>query len=153
MIIKSDPSALRQTKWHEYVLRFVSGGAITVIAGLIAGKWGAVIGGLFLAFPAIFPAGATLLEKHQRERKKNRGLHGEKRSVDVAAVDAAAAALGSLGLVAFAGTCWLGFPRYAPLAVLVTALIAWALVSLSGWFIWKRLPRWKHGTRAVRRGW
>jgi hypothetical protein len=143
MIIKSDPSALRQTKWHEYVLRFVSGGFITVVAGLIAGKWGAVIGGLFLAFPAIFPAGATLLEKHQRERKKNRGLHGEKRGVDVAAVDAAGAALGSLGLVAFAGTCWWGFPRYAPLVVLVAAIMAWALVSLSAWFIWKRLPRWK----------
>lgn len=147
MIIKSDPSALRQTKWHEYVIRFVSGGLITLVAGLIAGKWGAVVGGLFLAFPAIFPASATLIEKHQRERKQKRGLDGGKRALDVAAVDAAGAALGSLGLAAFAGTCWFGLPRYAPLAVLATAIAVWALVSLSAWFVWKRMPRWKSRTR------
>ena len=76
MRIKVDPSGLKQTKWHEYALRFVAGGIITVIAGLIARKWGPGIGGLFLAFPAIFPATATLIEKHQRQRKEERACKG-----------------------------------------------------------------------------
>jgi len=56
--------ALRQTKWYEYAVRFLFGGTITVLAGLIAKQYGPTLGGLFLAFPAIFPAGATLVEKH-----------------------------------------------------------------------------------------
>lgn len=87
-MIKIDPSGLKQTKWHEYALRFAAGGIITVLAGMIARKWGPGIGGLFLAFPAIFPASATLIEKHQRERKLKKGLHGEKRGTDAAAIDA-----------------------------------------------------------------
>jgi len=39
---------------------------MTVIAGLIAFRFGPVVGGLFLAFPAIFPASATLIERHGR---------------------------------------------------------------------------------------
>jgi hypothetical protein len=42
-----------------------------------------VVGGLFLAFPAIFPASATLIEKHVRERKEKAGLPDE---VDQAAL-------------------------------------------------------------------
>jgi hypothetical protein len=34
MITKFKPSALRQTRWHEYLVRFVLGGAMTVVAGL-----------------------------------------------------------------------------------------------------------------------
>ena len=49
---------------------------MTVVAGLIAARFGPVIGGLFLAFPAIFPASATLIEKHVRERKEKAGLPG-----------------------------------------------------------------------------
>ena len=49
---------------------------MTVAAGLIAARFGPVIGGLFLAFPAIFPASATLIEKHVRERKEKAGLPG-----------------------------------------------------------------------------
>jgi Protein of unknown function (DUF3147) len=70
MRIQADPSALRETKWHEYAVRFLSGGLITVIAGIIAKHFGPVVGGLFLAFPAIFPASATLIEKHEKKRKR-----------------------------------------------------------------------------------
>src|ERR1700704_6414002 len=88
MTIRIDPSGLKQTKWHEYALRFAAGGIITVIAGMIARKWGPGIGGLFLAFPAIFPASATLIEKHERQRKQEKGLHCGKRGTNVAALDA-----------------------------------------------------------------
>jgi hypothetical protein len=138
MTIRIDPSGLKQTKWDEYALRFVAGGFITIIAGVIARKWGPGIGGLFLAFPAIFPASATLIEKHQRERKQDKGLHGEKRGMDVAAVDAVGTAMGSLGLLAFAAACWWGLPRYAASAVILVATLVWALVSLSAWVIRRR---------------
>jgi len=79
MIVKARLSALMDTKWHEYALRFGLGGFATVATGLIASKFGPVTGGLFLAFPAIFCASATLVEKHERERKQKAGLRGERR--------------------------------------------------------------------------
>jgi Protein of unknown function (DUF3147) len=141
MTIKIDSAGLKQTKWHEYALRFFAGGLITVVAGMIARRWGSNVGGLFLAFPAIFPASATLIEKHQWERKQNKGLHGGNRGMDVAAVDAVGAAMGSFGLVAFAGACWWGLPRYAPSAVLVAATLSWVLFSLSAWVTRRRYRR------------
>jgi uncharacterized membrane protein (GlpM family) len=141
MTIKIDPSGLKQTKWHEYLLRFVAGGVITVVAGVIARQWGPVMGGLFLAFPAIFPASATLIEKHERQRKQEKGLHGEDRGTDAAALDAIGAAMGCVGLMAFAAICWWLIPRYpAPLA-LGGGTIAWLLVSFSAWTIRQRRRR------------
>jgi hypothetical protein len=133
MTIKIDPSGLKQTKWHEYALRFIAGGVITVVAGMIARKWGPGIGGLFLAFPAIFPASATLIEKHERQRKKAKGLHGEERGTYVAAIDAMGAAMGSIGLVAFAVIGWWLIPRYPALLALGGAALAWLLISFSVW--------------------
>ena len=69
---------------------------MTVVAGLIAARFGPVVGGLFLAFPAIFPASATLIEKHVRERKEKAGMPGARRGKEAAALDAAGAALGKL---------------------------------------------------------
>lgn len=85
MIVKFDRSALQQTKWSEYAMRFAFGGVITAATGAIGHQWGPVIAGLFLAFPAIFPASATIVEKHEREKKQRRGLHGEQRGIEAAA--------------------------------------------------------------------
>jgi hypothetical protein len=141
MAIKVDPSGLKQTKWHEYAVRFIAGGMTTVVSGLIARHWGPGTGGLFLAFPAIFPASATLIEKHQRQRKQKKGLHGEERGTDAAAVDALGTAMGSVGLAAFAdASCWL-IPKYpAPLA-LVGATVARVMVSFAIWTIRQRRRR------------
>ena len=86
MIVQFKASALRKTRWYGYLARFVLGGAMTVVAGLIAARLGPVIGGLFLAFPAIFPASATLIEKHVRERKENAGLPVARRGATLAVV-------------------------------------------------------------------
>jgi hypothetical protein len=120
MIVQFEPSALRQTRWYEYLVRFVLGGTMTVVAGLIAASFGPVIGGLFLAFPAIFPASATLIEKHVRERKEEAGLAGARRGKEVAALDAVGAALGSFGLAAFGLVIWL----------MIALSPAWASASL-----------------------
>jgi hypothetical protein len=133
MIAHAKWSRLRQTEWWEYAVRFVFGGVVTVLAGTIAKRWGPVAGGLFLAFPGIFPAGVTLTERHERDAKRRRGLSGTKRGRLVAGVVAAGAALGAFGLVAFgAAAAWL-LPRVAPWLALLLAAVAWLAVSVLVW--------------------
>jgi hypothetical protein len=139
MSIDIKPSALRETKWYEFAVRFVFGGLVTVLAGIIAKRSGPVVGGLFLAFPAIFPASATLIEKHERQRKEKHGLRGERRGREAASVDAAGAALGSLGLIAFGGMIWGLAPLFSAPVVLVAALLVWCGVSVLAWNIRKKL--------------
>jgi Protein of unknown function (DUF3147) len=137
MIVSFNVSALRETRWYEYLIRFVLGGAMTVITGIIATRFGPVVGGLFLAFPAIFPASATLIEKHERERKQKAGLAGARRGKEAAALDAAGATLGSLGLAAFALIIWL-MVEQAPYLALVLATLGWLVVAVLAWI----LRRW-----------
>lgn len=139
MRIQIDPSAIRQTRWYQYAARFLFGGLITAVAGLIAKNYGPGIGGLFLAFPAIFPASATLIEKHERQKKEKLGLHGTERARKAASVDAAGAAIGSIGLLTFAWSVSRLLPNNAPWPVLLTASLAWLVVSLGAWQIRKRL--------------
>src|SRR5258705_13983012 len=110
--VSVDFSAFGRTKWYEYFVRFLFGGTITVIAGLLARHFGPAFGGLFLAFPAIFPASATLLEKHEIQKKAKAGITFTLRGRQLAALDAAGAALGSIGLAAFALVVWKLFPRH-----------------------------------------
>jgi succinate-acetate transporter protein len=65
MRIRINLADAKNVRWHECAIRFAFGGLITVIAGMVAEKWGPKAGGVLLAFPAIFPASATLLQKHQ----------------------------------------------------------------------------------------
>jgi Protein of unknown function (DUF3147) len=137
MIVHLKLSALGETRWYEYLIRFALGGAMTVIAGLIAARFGPIVGGLFLAFPAIFPASATLIEKHVRERKEKAGLAGARRGKEAAALDAAGATLGSFGLAAFALVVWL-LIEWTPSLALILATAAWLVVAVLAW----RLRRW-----------
>ena len=139
MIIKAQFSRLRQTAWWEYAVRFLFGGIVTAITGLIAKEFGAVVGGLFLAFPGIFPASVTLVERHERNKKRQKGLHGERGGRAVAALVAAGAVAGSIGLIAFAAVAWYGFPRVGEAQTLAAALAGWAVLSLAAWFIRFRL--------------
>ena len=132
-------SSLKNTKPHEYALRFVLGGLVTAIAGFIAERYGPVIGGLFLAFPAIFPAAATMIETHEREKKQQAGLPAGKRGRMVAGLDAAGATLGTVGLAAFALILWRALPSHQPGAVLVVACISWMIVSDGLWWLYRRL--------------
>jgi hypothetical protein len=135
-------SALRQAKWYQFVLRFFFGGAICVLAGIIAEKYGPAIGGLFLAFPAIFPASATLLENQQKEKKARIGLHGAIRGRKVAGVDAAGAAMGSIGLMVFAVAVWQILPGHTPSLVLLGATVIWFAVSVAIWRTRSVLLHW-----------
>ena len=138
MRIQVDPSSLEQTLWYEYATRFLFGGIITATAGIIAGKWGPGIGGLFLAFPAILPASATLIEKHEKEKKEKLGLKGTRRGREAASIDAAGAAIGSIGLFIFALLLWQFGSGHRAWIVLLAATAAWAAVSVLCWYIRKR---------------
>jgi len=138
MPIKLKGAALYQARWYEYLVRFVLGGVTTVLAGIIAEHFGPAVGGLFLAFPAIFCASATLIEKHERERKEKLGLQGGERGRGAAALDAAGAAWGSLALTAFAAIMWATAPRGAVISLLSASLI-WLLCAAALWLLRRKL--------------
>jgi uncharacterized protein DUF3147 len=133
MIVKAKFSRLRQTKGWEWLVRFVFGGVVTAITGLIAKELGPVVGGLFLAFPGIFPAGVTLVERHEKEKKQKHGHLGVPRGRKVSAVLAAGAVAGCVGLVAFALAVWRLAPRHATWQWLLAAGVAWVAISLLAW--------------------
>lgn len=138
--------SLKGTQPHEYVLRFLFGGVCTAGAGLIAKHYGPVIGGLFLAFPAIFPAGASLIDKHERQRKAKAGMDGCLRGRVAASVDAAGASLGCIGLAGFAVVLWFALERWNTLLVLAVGVLAWAALACAAWML--RKSRLVHPMRA-----
>ena len=135
MRVRINASGFRNTRWYEYAIRFLFGGLITVASGMIAKRFGPGVGGLFLAFPAIFPASATLVESHERKTKEKAGLHGQKRGRHAAGIDAAGASIGSIGLMAFAIVVWRFLPTYDTTVVLAGATVVWFGLSLLVWQI------------------
>jgi hypothetical protein len=116
-----DLDALRETKPSEYVIRFVFGGGITAMTGLIAHAWGPEIGGLFLAFPAILPASLTLVASHEGRA--------------VAANEARGAILGAVALGVFAAACALLAVHAPPVLTLAVATAAWLATSTLLWWV------------------
>ena len=138
MNISISVSGLAQTKPLEFALRFVFGGIVRAMAGLIASQLGPVIGGMFLAFPSIFPATATLIEKHEAKKKQQEGMEGRYLAKCAAGADAAGAAMGTIGLLVFATIVWQLSESLAPWIVLTMATIAWFTVAVTVWIVRKR---------------
>ena len=136
--IRISPSSLREGRWYEYVIRFALGGTATVFTGIISSRYGASVGGLLLALPAIFCASATLIEKHEIRRKREAGLSGERRGQEAAALDAAGAALGAIGMLAFAGVFWWLVERSVA-AAFAAASLSWLAFSVAAWFVRRKL--------------
>jgi hypothetical protein len=148
-----DSSALKRTRWYEYLVRFVFGALITAAAGLIAKKYGPGLGGLFLAFPAIFPATATLIEKHENQKKQRAGVKGMRRARAAAGVDAAGTAMGCVGLAAFALMMWTLLPNHLAWPVLGAATLLWLGVSVLTWLACEQMRgfrRWRAEGRKSR---
>lgn len=93
---------------------------MAVGAGLVGNWWGAAIGGLFLAFPSILPASLTLVKGHAK-------LSG------AAGADALGAALGSLGLLAFAVVGWQLAALVPGWLMLLAACLIWTVVAVTAW--------------------
>jgi Protein of unknown function (DUF3147) len=138
MVVSLNMSALRETKWYQYAVRFALGGLVTAIAGLMAKKYGPSFGGLFLAFPAIFPASATLIEKQERERKQQKGKSGVQRARNAVAADAVGAAIGGVGLICFGFYAWKMLPQHGVWSTLLCATVIWLAASVLVWYLRKR---------------
>jgi len=139
MIVRVSLSALRQTTFRECLFRFIAGGIVTVATGLVVRAWGPVVGGLFLAFPAIFPATATLLEKHERRKKESRGQPGTRRGRAAVAIDASGPSLGAAALLGFGAVVAALGPHHAPALVLAAATALWLAVASVLWVLSKRV--------------
>ena len=138
MRVSVDFGGLRGTRWQQYAVRFALGGLVTLATGWIAEQFGPVLGGLFLAFPAIFCASATLIEKHEREKKERKGLAGKERGRNAAALDAVGAGLGSAALAAFGAVIWLLATETA-VGSLALATLIWFAVAVLLWRVRRQL--------------
>jgi hypothetical protein len=123
--IQVDLSHLRKISWHDYAVRFAFGGLIAALAGFLGTQFGAAVGGLFLAFPAILPASLTLVKKHEGE--------------EAAGDDAAGAVAGSVGLIVFGALVWVLAASLPAWLVLVLAAMAWLVVGILSWLLAQRL--------------
>jgi Protein of unknown function (DUF3147) len=137
MKISLNLTAIGRTRWYEYALRFLFGGAMTVLAWLIAKKYGPVVGGLFLAFPAIFPSTATLIESHEKKRGRRGGRSGTLRGRKLAAEDAGGATIGAFGLLIFAYLSWKFIPEFRTWITLLLATAGWVAIAIVGWYVWQ----------------
>lgn len=149
--IRFSLSSLRQGRWHEYLIRFGLGGIATAFAGMVASQFGAMVGGLFLALPALFCASATLVEKHEIRRKRKAGLEGEGRGKNAAALEAAGAAMGSVGMLAFA-LVFSGLVERNVSAAFIAASLTWAGASVACWFLRRRMRSLRLREPAAPRG-
>jgi hypothetical protein len=135
MRVRINFAALRQVKWHEVGIRFIFGGAITLIAAVLAQQFGPYVGGLFLAFPAIFPASVTLLAKKQEQKA------GAKRGKDAGALEARGTCLGTIGLVCFGVIVWLTLRNWNSALVLLLATAVWLCI---GCIVWRTNRAFRH---------
>jgi hypothetical protein len=133
--IRFSPSSL-EGRWYEYLIRFALGGAATVFTGLVSSCDGAFVGGLFLALPAIFCAGATLIEKHEIRRKREAGLAGERRGQLAVAVDPAGAAL---GMLVFAVVFSMVVIHGSLPAAFAGASLAWLTIAVVAWYVRRKM--------------
>jgi hypothetical protein len=106
------------------VKRAAFGAGVSVLAGLFGVFFGAKVGGLFLACPAILPATLTLIEKNEGRKPAEDDEHGS--------------IAGALGLVGFAVTGALLVHRGVAIAML-GASVAWVAVSMGVYLLHETL--------------
>lgn len=139
--IQVQTSSIKETRWYEFGLRFLFGGAVTAAVGAVSKHYGPGVGGLFLAFPSIMPAAITMLAKHEEE---HHAAEGKQRAVaageQAAADEAIGTAIGSFGLLAFALIIWLASPAWSPALVLLAATVVWFGVAAGLWIVRHHIP-------------
>jgi nicotinamide-nucleotide amidase len=113
--VGSDAARLRTITRRDLAVRFVFGAAISVCAGLVDLALGHRAGGVLLAFPAILPAALTIIESREGTSHATSDVRG--------------AAVGALGLIAFALTVLALAGRIPTALALLLAALTWLLVS------------------------
>ncbi|MER6068093.1 DUF3147 family protein [Streptomyces sp. NPDC001817] len=111
----------REMPRKDLLIRFFFGAGVSVLAAVVSKLAGPFVGGVFLAFPAILLASLTLVAKEE-------GLRS-------ARDDARGAALGTIGLLAFALTTAVLLRHHSAWLALAVATSAWIVVSLGGYAV------------------
>ncbi|WP_445525767.1 DUF3147 family protein [Streptomyces cyslabdanicus] len=114
--VRVDLRAVARTPRKDLLLRFGFGAGVSLLAAVVSRLFGPFVGGVFLAFPAILLASLTLVAEEE-------GLMS-------ARDDARGAALGTLGLVAFAVVATVLLRHHSAWLALGAATAAWVVVSL-----------------------
>ena len=135
--VRVDTHALTHPHWPQLGIRALFGGAIALVAGLGGMRFGPLVGGVFLAFPAVLPAALTLLEREE--------------GTDRTSVDAVGAISGAVGMLGFAALLAV-VSRGAPPAAILGAVAGWLAISI-GLFVALRvvLRRWGYHPGGSRR--
>jgi hypothetical protein len=115
LIPRVEPGAIKKHKPTDYLVRFVFGAVIALVAGMIGMKFGPVVGGIFLGFPAILPASLTLIEKKEGKEQ--------------ASIDSVGAILGAIAMVGFAIAVIVLAGALGVVPSLVIALAVWLVVA------------------------
>jgi uncharacterized membrane protein (GlpM family) len=114
--VRLDVRAASHMPRKDLLIRFAFGVGVSAVAAIVSAAVGPFQGGTLLAFPAILLASLTLVAKEE----------GLRRARD----DARGAALGTLGLLAFAVFAAALLPHHSAWLALGAATAAWAVVSL-----------------------
>ena len=123
MKIEADLSALKTVKPHEYAVRFLFGGLVTAIAGVIAKHYGPASAASFLPFPPSFPPAPRSSKNTRSRRSSGPASTAPAGAAKPLSVDAAGASLGTIGLVAFAVIVWRYLPSHSAWLVLPVAAL------------------------------
>jgi hypothetical protein len=115
------PHKVLRVKPRALLVRFVSGALTSIVSGAVSLAFGARVGGVLLAFPAIMAASLTLIEQQEDSAE--------------AREDARGAVVGGCGLTAFAVVAALTLGHLAWGLALVAAAGAWALVALGVYLV------------------
>lgn len=113
---KFDFSHVRDGRLRDYLIRFLFGGAVSVIAALIAHWVTGQFGGIFTTFPAILLASLTLIDQEEGKR--------------ASALDAQGAVLGSIALVLTSILLSIMLGIMAGALALLLGLGAWLICSI-----------------------
>jgi hypothetical protein len=121
-LVALDLAQLRATHWRDLAIRFAFGATVSVAAGLIGVAFGARVGGMFLAFPAILPATLTLIAKQEGEQRSFHDLQGT--------------VVGACGLAGFGVVASATIGRLDVLVALLLAFATWCAVAGILYVIW-----------------
>jgi len=122
-----DTGKIAEARPRDLAIRFAAGAATSVIAGAVTLAFGARVGGILLAFPAILAASLTLIEEQEDSLE--------------AREDARGAIIGGGALMIFAALAALSLRHLPGALALLIAAGAWLAGALLGYVIlWWRRP-------------
>lgn len=116
-----DPGKGAKARPHDLLIRFAAGAATSIVSGVLTLGFGARVGGVFLAFPAILAASLTLIEQKED-------------SVD-AREDSRGAIVGAGALSLFAIAATLTLRQLSGSVALLIASAVWLAAAISIYFI------------------